>query len=231
MAPWIKISLVLSTIALCALLIADGASSYAVSKLLAIDSGSATAGKPGPPQKPPGTESPSVQTILLRNVFDPMTLFAQGSPDGSIVKVSEPSSPPLVFRKATKLANRVAVDPKEAELDAAITQRSETRYDVKRSFVDKLLGDPDALMRLARAVLHEENGQAVGVKLYAIGRTSVLGKLGLQNGDLLHSINAMSLADTDAALEALAQLRTASNLKVAITRRGQPMSLSVRVTD
>lgn len=229
MAPSLKITLVLSTIALCALLIADGVSSYAVSKLLAIDSGSAK--KPAQAQKPPGTEPPNVQTLLLRNVFDPGTELAVRSLDGAIVKLSEPSSPPLVFRKATRNANRVAVDPEEAELDAAITQRSETRYEVKRSFVEKLLADPAQLMRLARLMAHEEHGRMIGVKVYGVRRKSVLGKLGIQNGDLLHSINGLSLADLNAALEAFAQLRSASNLKVAITRRDQPMSLSVSITD
>jgi general secretion pathway protein C len=120
--------------------------------------------------------------------------------------------------------------PESAELDAAITKRSETSVAVKRSFVEKLLAEPSQLMSLARLMPHEEDGRVVGVKIYGVRRTSALGRIGLQNGDLLRDINGMSLADPNSALEAFAKLRSASDLKVAITRRDQPTSLSVEIT-
>ena len=80
-------------------------------------------------------------------------------------------------------------------------------------------------MRSARIVPHEENGQVVGVKLYGIRRNSLLGKLGLQNGDLLRTINGFEMSSPDTALEAYSRLRSASNLSVAVTRRGRPMNI------
>jgi type II secretory pathway component PulC len=230
-APPIKITLTLSTIALCALFTAHGVTSYTASKLIAVLSDDDTAKNAVPaPTPPPGAEPPNVRDIIRRNAFDPTTVFAERS-DGSLEKIPEVSSPPLVFRKSNRLAKPIAVDANEAELDAAITKVNDAQYAAKRGFVDKLLADPDQLRELARAELHEEAGRAVGVKLYGIRRLSVLGKLGIQNGDLIHSINGMSLADIDSALEAFAQLRSASNLKVAITRRGQAMSLSIRIAN
>jgi type II secretory pathway component PulC len=41
----------------------------------------------------------------------------------------------------------------------------------------------------------------------------------------------MSMADPNTALEAFAKLRSASDLKVAITRRGQDTSLSYGITE
>lgn len=119
----------------------------------------------------------------------------------------------------------------EAELDAAITKVSDAQYTVKRAFVDKLLADPSQLMSVARIIPHEENGQPLGMKLYGIRRNSLLGKLGLQNGDTLRAINGMSMADPGSALDAYAKLRGASELKVAITRRGQDTSLGLGITE
>jgi general secretion pathway protein C len=113
----------------------------------------------------------------------------------------------------------------EAELDANITKQSETQYTVQRSFVDKLLSDQASIMRAARIVPHEENGAVVGVKLYGIRRNSLLGKLGIQNGDLLKTINGADVSSPDSALEAYAKFRSATNLSVAVTRRGQEMTL------
>ena len=102
---------------------------------------------------------------------------------------------------------------------------SETKFTVQKTFVDKILQNQAAIMSSARIVPHEENGQVVGVKMYGIRRNSLLGKLGMQNGDLLRTINGFEMSSPDTALEAYARLRSASNLSVAVVRRGQAMNL------
>ena len=113
----------------------------------------------------------------------------------------------------------------ETELDSAIKSSGETKFSVSRSFVDKVLQNQAEIMRSARIVPHEENGQVVGVKLYGIRRNSLLGKLGLQNGDLMRTINGFAMSSPDTALEAYSKLRTANNLSVAVVRRGRPMNV------
>jgi general secretion pathway protein C len=113
----------------------------------------------------------------------------------------------------------------EAEMDQNIHAASETKFAVPRTFVDKILSNQAEIMSSARVVPHEENGKVVGVKLYGIRRNSLLGKLGLQNGDLLRTINGFEMSSPDTALEAYARLRTASNLAVAVERRGTNMNI------
>jgi general secretion pathway protein C len=113
----------------------------------------------------------------------------------------------------------------EGELDQGIKAEGETKFTVQRSFVDRVLQNQAEIMRSARIVPHEENGQVIGVKLYGIRRNSLLGKLGLQNGDLLRTINGFEMSSPDTALEAYAKLRTASNLSVAVVRRGRPLTV------
>jgi general secretion pathway protein C len=212
-------------------------------------------------------------------------VYSERDPEWSFASLGNGSTPPLLYREGSKVADReivsiypsavymrqgngklcsltLFVDPaaqaqaaavpppaeaaaqpaappmpnasggsSEAELDAAITKVSDTQYTVKRAFVDKLLGDQAEMMRAARIVPHEENGQVVGVKLYGIRRNSLLGKLGIQNGDLLRNINDMNMGSPDSALEAYSKLRSANDLKVAITRRGQDMSLGFGITE
>jgi general secretion pathway protein C len=117
----------------------------------------------------------------------------------------------------------------DAELDAGIKQQSETKYSVRRNLVDKLLQNQAELMRSARVVPHEENGRVVGVKLYGIRKTSLLGKLGLQNGDMLRTINGFDMGSPDTALEAYAKLRSASNLSLAIVRRGNAVTMEYNI--
>ena len=117
----------------------------------------------------------------------------------------------------------------DAELDQGIKQQSDTKYTVRRSLVDKLLQNQGELMRSARVVPHEENGRVVGVKMYGIRKSSLFGKLGLQNGDLLRTINGFDMGSPDSALEAYAKLRSASNLSVAVVRRGNPVTMEYNI--
>jgi general secretion pathway protein C len=160
-----------------------------------------------------------------------LTLFVDPNAQAAIT----PNAPPPVAPAAEPVAAAApapgGTTSSEAELDAAISKVSDTQYTVKRAFVDKLLGNQAELMRAARIVPHEENGQVVGVKLYGIRRNSLLGKLGIQNGDLLKNINGMNMGSPDSALEAYSKLRSATDLNVAVTRRGQDMSLGFGITE
>ncbi|MDD9933466.1 MAG: hypothetical protein OXT09_07685 [Myxococcales bacterium] len=115
------------------------------------------------------------------------------------------------------------------ELEQNITKVSDTKFTVQRSLVDKVLENQAEIMRSARVVPHEQNGQVVGVKLYGIRRNSLLGKLGLQNGDLMRTINGYEMSSPDTALEAYSKLRSASNLSIAVTRRGRAMNLEYEI--
>jgi len=119
----------------------------------------------------------------------------------------------------------------DADLDQGIKQQSETKYSVRRSLIDKLLQNQGELMRSARVVPHEENGRVVGVKLYGIRKSSLFGKLGLQNGDMLRTINGFDMGSPDSALEAYAKLRNASNLSVALVRRGNAVTMEYNIAN
>ena len=119
----------------------------------------------------------------------------------------------------------------DAETEGGIRKQSETKYQVQRSLVDKLLSNQAELMRSARVVPHEENGRVVGVKLYGIRRSSLLGKLGIQNGDMLRTINGFDMTSPDSALEAYAKLRSASNLSVALVRRGSAVTMDYQIAN
>jgi general secretion pathway protein C len=147
----------------------------------------------------------------------------------SLTMFKPPTPPAPPGAAAAKTA-----EPKEAgsdELDRGIHQQSDTKYQVQRSLVDKLLSNQAELMRSARVVPHEENGRVVGVKLYGIRRSSLLGKLGIQNGDMLRTINGFDMSSPDSALEAYAKLRSANNLSVAVVRRGAAVTMEYQIAN
>lgn len=141
----------------------------------------------------------------------------------------KPATPPPAVAEAA--APAPAAGANTDELDRGIKQVSDTKYTVNRSLVDKLLQNQGELMRSARVVPHEENGRVVGVKLYGIRKSSLFGKLGLQNGDMLRTINGFDMGSPDSALEAYAKLRSASNLSVALVRRGNAVTMDYNIAN
>lgn len=116
-----------------------------------------------------------------------------------------------------------------ADIASKIQKVSDTEFNVDRGVVDKILENQAQLMRAARIVPEQVNGKVVGIRLFNIRPDTLLGTLGLKNGDRLEAINGFSMSSPEKALEAYARLRTASSLDVKINRRGKPMDISYNI--
>lgn len=119
------------------------------------------------------------------------------------------------------------------EMAQGIQKHSDTNYSINRDIFERVLASPDNLSGLARTIPHEENGRVVGSRLYGIRRNALLGRLGVQNGDMLRTINGFEVSsfdqNTDAALTALTTIRGSNQLTVSVIRRGQPVTLEYTV--
>jgi general secretion pathway protein C len=102
-------------------------------------------------------------------------------------------------------------------------------FNVDRGVVDKILENQAELMRQARIVPEQENGKVVGIRMFGVRPDTLLGTLGMENGDRLQKINGFDMASPEKALEAYARLRTADHLTVSVNRRGQDMNLDYNI--
>jgi general secretion pathway protein C len=110
-----------------------------------------------------------------------------------------------------------------------IKKISDTEFQIDRAVVDNILENQAQLMRTARIVPEQKDGKVVGIRLFGIRPETLLGKLGLQNGDRLEAINGFEMASPEKALEAYARLRTADSLAVKVTRRGNPVTIDFKI--
>jgi general secretion pathway protein C len=133
---------------------------------------------------------------------------------------------PVADPAATPARGATTVPP---EIAAKIQKVSDTEFSIDRSVVDNILERQAELMKSARIVPEQKDGKVLGVRLFGIRPDTLLGTLGLQNGDRLETINGFNMASPEKALEAYARLRTASNLNVKVSRRGQPVSIDYRI--
>ncbi len=147
------------------------------------------------------------------------TLFSKEA-----VKPVEAAPPPVVAKPGT--GGAPGLDPSIAK---GIVRVSATEFNIDRGVVDKILENQADLMRQARIVPEMENGKTVGIKMYGIRPDTLLGTLGMENGDRLQTINGFDMASPEKALEAYARLRTADKLVVGVNRRGANMNLDYNI--
>jgi general secretion pathway protein C len=119
-----------------------------------------------------------------------------------------------------------AIDP---DLAKGIQRISATEFKIDRGVVDKILENQAELMRQARIVPEQENGKMVGIRLFGVRPDTLLGVLGMENGDRLQTINGFDMTSPEKALEAYARLRTADTLTVQVNRRGANTNLDYHI--
>ncbi len=141
------------------------------------------------------------------------------------VVAAAPSAPPPAGAAAV-VGGATSVPP---DIASKIQRVSANEFNVDRQVVDKILENQAELMRSARIVPEQENGKVVGIRLFGIRPDTLLGTLGLENGDRLQSINGFDMASPEKALEAYAKLRTADHLTVQVNRRGQNQNIDFNI--
>jgi general secretion pathway protein C len=119
--------------------------------------------------------------------------------------------------------------PIAVEIATKIQKVSSNEFNIDRQVVDKILENQLELMKVVRIVPEQEKGKIAGIRLFGIRPDTLLGLLGLENGDRLHSINGLEIASPEKALEAYARLRVADHLTVQLNRRGRNENIDFNI--
>lgn len=177
--------------------------------------------------------SPSVwlltdEKLCQALLFSEKKAAAGGAPAAEAAAPAAPAADDRAARRAARTSSRGA-PAVPSEISDKIQKVSETEFNVDRAVIDNILENQATLMRSARIVPEQKDGKTVGIRLFGIRPDTLLGTLGMQNGDRLEQINGFDMASPEKALEAYARLRTASNLTVQLTRRGKPLTINFNI--
>ena len=132
---------------------------------------------------------------------------------------------PVSVPEAPKVAGETQSQPKGDD-DFDIRNVGPNQYVVKRADLNKATGNLGALASQARIVPSAKDN---GFKIFSIAKDSLYSKIGIQNGDVLKSINGIELSSPDKALEAYSRLQSASKLSLDIVRKGQNETLEYTI--
>lgn len=101
-----------------------------------------------------------------------------------------------------------------------VKKDGETKFTIDQETFDKILENPDKLAGQIRAVPHtDDSGKVDGYRLSGIRRSSLFRKLGIKNGDVVHSVNGNELTSMSSALSAFESLQSERNFNFEVTSR------------
>ena len=116
-----------------------------------------------------------------------------------------------------------------AETQGAVTPLENDEFIVDEAELDKALENLPLLLTQARAVPYFSDGQAVGLRLFAIKSGSLYEKIGLRNGDVLKSVNGSSLADLSQAMQLFERLKTERSISLTIERNREEKEFKYQI--
>ncbi len=98
-----------------------------------------------------------------------------------------------------------------------------------RHVVNQIMSNPTAFIRNLGARPRRVGGRVVGYQLRRVHKRSPMTLLGLQRKDVVRQINGIDIKSKNDLQKAYQQLRSSSEVRFAITRRGKPVNLSVSI--
>jgi general secretion pathway protein C len=111
-----------------------------------------------------------------------------------------------------------------------VEQLADNKFAVDSSLIEDAMNNLDTLATQVRAVPHKgADGAVDGFRLSAIRHGSVLDKLGIKNGDIVHGVNGNPLTSTESAMQVYQTLRNEKSFSFDVTRRNQRQSLEYEV--
>ena len=113
--------------------------------------------------------------------------------------------------------------------DEAIKCDSEESCTIERVFIEQLLANPAALTKQARVFPSVVDGETRGFKFSGIRSGSLPKLLGLNNGDVITSVNGKDIKSMDDAMALYTKLRNAPNLSINIDRKGKQVTKEITI--
>ena len=160
--------------------------------------------------------------VFLDNNGNPefLDLLAEDAPKKSKRKRRTPK--PAAKPKPKKRPKRKGIpNALSKALDEGIREIGPNKYEIQRQTLQQVLGNMNLLSRSARIVPEVRDGQPAGFRLYSVKPEGPFAKIGMQNGDVIFSINGLEMTSPEKALMLYTKLKSAAHLSVGLERNGK----------
>lgn len=174
----------------------------------------------------PGDKIGSVELVEVHRDF---IVILKG---GKEVKVELTGNSPQSGNRSVKQTTlseyreQASGDSTTAVSSAFAKQTGPDSWVVSRDEISKQMENLNTLLSQIRIQPHFENGQPSGYKLTSIRRTSPLYQLGLQRGDVIQSVNGVTVGRPEDLINMYRQLQQLDNVTLELMRKGEQVRLN-----
>lgn len=111
-----------------------------------------------------------------------------------------------------------------------VTKDGPNKFIVEQALVDKIMANPEELYSQVRAVPHKgPGGEVDGYRLSGIRRRSVFNKLGIKNGDVIHTVNGKPLDSMANAMDAYQSLGAQRSFTFEVSRKNERQNFEYEI--
>jgi len=110
------------------------------------------------------------------------------------------------------------------KIEEGIVEIGENQFEIDQDLFDELLGDMNSIIAQMRIIPQDD-----GIKLFGIRRDTFFYKIGLRNGDILHSVNEVELNDIENALGIFEELKGQASFSINLSRRKEKITYEYNV--
>jgi len=158
----------------------------------------------------------SVQDAIVKMILRGKVVLRVGDKDE--VLTMEESSSERASPSKTEKEGRVSRAPRRG-----------TSITLRRSDIQKSLGNINTLLSQVRIRPHFTDGRADGLALSHIKAGSIFAKLGLRDGDIVQGVDDSRIESPDDILSFYNKLRSGSRISLQINRNGRQRTINYRL--
>jgi general secretion pathway protein C len=114
-------------------------------------------------------------------------------------------------------------------LNRGVRMLGPNKYEIDRSLVNEFIANANVASQDAAIFPHTRDGKADGYRLGRVRPGGIFARLGLRSGDVVNSINNISISSPDKLLNLYTQLPGANHMTIGITRYGKPESIDYSI--
>lgn len=120
-------------------------------------------------------------------------------------------------------------EPKSAKNTSGVRKMDKGSFAVERKALEAKLKNKQQLAKDATIIPNYKNGKKSGLKLININEGSVYKTIGLQDGDVLQSVNGVKIRSQAHAMELMEQFREANKVTLELDRNGKTEQLQYEI--
>jgi general secretion pathway protein C len=128
---------------------------------------------------------------------------------------------------STNMAKQAGESP-TAIAETGVTEKVADNEINKKTFLTKI-GGVEAVLKAVKITPHTVDGQTDGLEITGLENLSMAKYLGLENGDIIQTINGQNLTDERKAFQVLQKARALPSMDIQLTRGTQKKTLLFKI--